>query len=122
MSWQDEWERHARGEYDDCNTAPVSDLLKLVQAGYYGAYYMIWDSIAERSTLQEAGWTLFGALEQDVYYLYRYHAAEALLALMGDETRESVQLSADDDGKAERLAQLARELTERIGARPASIV
>lgn len=119
MSWQDEWERHARGEYDYYNTAPVSDLLERARTGYYGAYYVIWDSIAERSTLQEAGWTLFAVLELDVDYLYRYHAAEALLALMGDETREPVQLSADHEGKAERLAQLARELTARIGARPA---
>jgi hypothetical protein len=118
MTWRDEWEKHAHWELESYDAQPVPDLIKFVKNGYYGTYYVIWDSIARRGTLVEAGWTLFAVLELEVDYLYRYHAAAALLKLMGDEKREPVDLSSTREGIKERLAEVKRELTQRLGPPP----
>jgi hypothetical protein len=115
-NWQEAWEAEARGELDALRARPTSELLELVRAGRFGGYFVLWDAIAERSTLDEAGWPLFTVLASDADYLDRYHCADALLKLLGGETWEPVQLTAGDEQvRQANLAQLRAELERRIG-------
>jgi len=45
------------------------------------------------ATLKEAGWVLFDTLNKKIDYLYRYHCAAALLALLKVSHIQPVQLS-----------------------------
>lgn len=114
-NWQEAWEAHARGELDSLRVRPVTELLDLVRAGRFGGYFVLWDAIAERATLAEAGWQLFAVLLSDADYLDRYHCAAALLKLLGSDTWEPVQLTAgQEEARRARLAQLQAELEHRI--------
>lgn len=115
-NWQDAWEAQARGELDALRARPVAELLGLVRAGRFGGYYVLWDAIAERATLAEAGWALFAVLETDADSLDRYHCADALLRLLGGEAWEPAQLTAgDEQARQAQLAQLRAELERRVG-------
>jgi hypothetical protein len=115
-NWQEAWEAHARGELDGLRARPVPELLSLVRAGRFGGYFVLWDAIAERATLAEAGWPLFAALMSNADYLDRYHCADALLKLLGTRIWEPVLLTAGDgEARQVRLAQLRAELEHRVG-------
>lgn len=115
--WRDTWEQHAEGERRELAVEPVSQLLERLRAGYYGGYYSIWDTVAERSTLEEAGWLLFSVLESGAEYLDRYRCAEALLRLLKSRKWKAVELSAEW-GRGQSLPQIEELLTQRVGPRP----
>jgi hypothetical protein len=86
----------------------------MIAAHRFGEYHTIWRVLAERATLEQAGWLLFSILESDVDYLHRYNGAAALLQMLDDKTWQPVELSADW-GRARTLPQLKRLLEQRVG-------
>lgn len=71
----------------------VSELLGLVGSGRWGLYYTIWYVIAGKASAVEAASPLFEVVSGDGDYLYRYHAAAALIRLTGIGRFEPVDLS-----------------------------
>lgn len=94
---------------------PLPELLEEACRGRFGAYYTIWSVIARKAAVEEAGSVLLGVLESDADYLHRYHAADALLKLLGYDGLQPVDLSADHAMRDENIASVRRELEERIG-------
>lgn len=117
-TWQDRWEAAADDERRRMETRTTAELLADIGEGRYGNYYVIWYVIASRSTVDEAGWTLFRTLAGDADYLYRYHCAAALLQLLGEATWRPVDLSADLPGRGPALAALELRLSGITGDRP----
>jgi hypothetical protein len=118
MSWQDQWEADADDERAAFLAMSMDDLLEAVRLGRYGLYHQIWDVIAQRADLAQAGWVLFDVLERDIDYLHRMPCAEALLILMGDDRYEPVDLAGTHDEVAANVQDLKAVLTARIGSRP----
>jgi len=116
MHWRDEWDQAATAETSRYDALPVASLLEDVRAGRLGDYHTIWYAIAARSTLAESGAVLLEVLESAAPYLVRYHAAAALLRLLGERGVEPVELSAARFPLAENLARLRAEVARRIGA------
>lgn len=115
-SWQDHWEEAAEEEYRRMEGKPVPELLEETCRGRLGAYYTIWKVIARKASLEEAWRVLLSVLESDADYLHRYHAAEALLKLLGNKVLQPVDLSADHTLRDESIACIRRELEDRAGA------
>jgi|GEM_PF-1431577 len=114
--WKEEWERQAKAEREWYDNRPVTDLLEDIRIRKFGDYYNIWYSISARSTLKESGWALIDVLEHRSYdYLYRYHAAAALIYLMDSNRWQPTELSADQaEGFTERLREFKREVMGQI--------
>ncbi len=116
VHWKDRWDEYSKLEREEMESLPPERLLDNVSQGRYGRYYNIWYVIAERSTLEEAGWVLFQVLKKnDIDYLYRYHSAAALIELLGDNEFEPVDLSADHEKIRDNIDRLNIILVERIG-------
>jgi hypothetical protein len=116
--FQERWEAGAKAELAHYAALPVSELLIRIEAGRLGDYYMIWLALAERTTLDEAGWLLFRVLESDLDYFNRYHCATALLTLMGieDPAESAAHYSAHEvHDVATNLNRLRDLIAERIG-------
>jgi hypothetical protein len=109
-NWQDLWEKHAAEERRRMECRPVRELLSEVARGLFGDYYTVWYVIAERASLCEAAWILYGVLESGADYLHRYHCARALLTLMHYDGMEPADLSAEHSGLLENLAALGSML------------
>lgn len=103
--FQADWEREAHAEYEACLRRPPEGLVSDAELGRYGEYYQLWRAIAARATLASAGRVLFDVLHRDDPYLVRYHAAKALLSLLGTTEFEPVDLSGS---RAQRAANLER--------------
>lgn len=116
-TWQDRWEAAADDERKRMEARTTTELLADIGEGRFGIYYVIWYVIASRSTVDEAGWTLFRVLAGEADYLCRYHCAAALLLLMGEATWKPVDLSADHPGRGSALAALELRLSGMTGAR-----
>ncbi len=114
-SWQDHWEKAAEEECRIMEGKPLPELLEEARRGRFGAYYTMWSVIARKATAEEAGSVLLGVLESDADYLHRYHAADALLKLLGYDGLRPVDLSADHSLRDQNIACVRRELEERIG-------
>jgi hypothetical protein len=112
--FQADWEQAAGAEYDGYVAQPVAALIEAARAGRYGEYYQLWRAIGTRATPAEAGWTLLEVLRRDDPYLVRYHAAGALLALLGPQELEPVDLAAERPGRAANLDAVVRILRERL--------
>ncbi|WP_420149062.1 hypothetical protein [Spirosoma sp.] len=120
--WREQYEQAAGKEHNRYTTLSVADMLQRIDQGVYGEYNMIWRTLAEEATLQQAGWTMFRVLQRnEVDYLIRCNCAEALLELLG---RTDVMQTLDEAVKltsgtlVERrpyLTALQQELTERLG-------
>ncbi len=117
-TWQDSWEAFAAKERKTLLDCRVEDLLADIRSGRFGQYYAIWPAVAERATLEQAGWTLLAVLESNAEYLLRYHCAVALLSLLGDGDTAPVDLSGSHDGLRDRLADVSRVIAAVIGPRP----
>ena len=115
VHWKDKWDEYSRLEREEMESRPLERLLEDVRQGRYGKYYNICYVIAERSSLEEAGWTLFQVLKKDIDYLYRYHCAAALIELLGDDEFKPVDLSADLEKIQDNIDRLKMILIERIG-------
>lgn len=111
--WKDIWEQHAQAERETMDRQPLADLLDDARRGRWGNYYNLWDAIADRATLQQAGWILMDVLESAEDYLIRYHCAAALIKLMSRTDVEPVELSADWPSRPERLAHVKADLQQR---------
>jgi hypothetical protein len=117
--WKEQWEDAATDERERLSTTEVEKLLRDVRAGNYGNYYMIWYAIADNATLEQAGWILYNVLTADIDYLYRYHAAAALIQLLGDTHFQAVDLSGNPINIQTHLPKVREMLVQRIGAPPA---
>jgi len=112
--FQAHWERGARAEYDAAMRRPVVELVADARAGRHGEYHQLWRAIAARATLAQAGLVLLEVLRGDYPYLVRYHAADALLALLGTTEFEPVDLSGGRPGEVGRLETVERLLHEGL--------
>lgn len=117
MTWQESWEKAADDERAQYNARPVSDLIAHIQKGWFGNYYSIWHSIAQRATLEQAGWSLFDVLRSNADYLNRYHCAAALLRLLDNRSFEAVNISAEIPDRESNLEAIEHELNNRLGIR-----
>jgi hypothetical protein len=116
--WREQWENAAGEDRKRLDELPVDLLLADVDAGRYGDYYNIWYSIAGRATLDQGGWILFDVLNRRIDYLFRYHAAAALLQLLGETRLKAVDLSGDRPEREDNLRLIESRLRQKIGERP----
>lgn len=112
--WKDLWEQHAAAERAAYDQRPIGDLLQAARSGQVGSYHTLWDAIAARATLEQAGWTLLDVLASRADYLDRYHCAAALLKLLNMPDREPVDFSADWPQTPDRVAELKAALQHRV--------
>jgi len=118
VHWKEIWEKYSAEETARMETTPVEELLEDIRNGHYGQYYSIWRVVARRSSLEEAGRTLFRVLVSDADYLIRYHCAAALLELSGIEDMQPVDLSGDHGGVEDNIELVRRALEDRLGPMP----
>ena len=114
--FQERYERMAGAEYDAYMARSAAELVVDASAGRFGEYYQLWRAIASKATLGEAGRVLLDVVRGPADYLVRYHAADALLALLQTTVFEAVDLTGGRDGGAERLDVVERLLRERLAA------
>jgi hypothetical protein len=114
--FQADWERAAGAEYEAYMGRSAAELVADARAGRYGECYQLWRAIAARATLPLAGQVLLEVLRRDDPYLVRYHAAKALLALLGTAELAPVDLSADRAGQPARLDVVEQMLRARLEA------
>ena len=93
---------------------PIGELLEDARHGRWGSYYNLWDAIADRAMLEQAGWLLMDVLDSNADYLIRYHCAAALIKLMQLTDLEPVHLSADWPTRPGQLARVKTELQRRV--------
>ena len=98
--FQADWERAAGAEYDAYMRRSAAGLVADARAGRYGEFYQLWRAIAVRATLPLAGQVLLEVLRRDHPYLVRYHAAEALVSLLGTIEVAPVRERLDEGGAA----------------------
>ena len=116
--WQDHWDEAAEAERRALRARPVAELLAEVRAGRYGRYYEIWTSLAERSSVAEAGWILYHVLLREEDDLIRYHGAAALLRLLDETALAPADLSAEHARRPELMASVRQRLLDRVGPDP----
>ena len=116
--WREEWEDHAEVDRLRLDNISVERLLNAIRSGQYGDYYNIWYSIAERASLNMAGWVLFDALNKEIDYLHRYHCAAALLSLLKVSHIQPVQLSGENHSPKENIKAVRSLLEKAIGHHP----
>lgn len=112
--FQAHWERGAGAEYDAYMSRTAEELVADARAGRHGEYYQLWRAMAARTTLPQSGPVLLDVLRENSAYLVRYHAAAALLALLGTTEFDPVDLSARRPGEVARLEVIDRLLHERL--------
>jgi hypothetical protein len=110
--FQEQCERDAGAEYNDYMRRSAAGLIADAKAGRYGELYQLWRAIAARATLPLAGRVLLEVLHRDDPYLVRYHAAEALLALLGTTELEPIDLAESRADRAANLETVGRMLEE----------
>ncbi len=104
--WRKQYEDAAEEQAKRFRRRSTEDLLKAIRQRKTGDYYVIWYELAKREPTAEVCWLLYEVLRSDRPYLDRYHCAAALLALLGCQEFEEVELSADwpvVDGNLTRL-------------------
>ena len=109
----DDWEREADAEYEAYLRRPPEALVSDAEYGRYGEYYQLWRAIAARATLASAGKVLLDVVHRDDPYLVRYHAAKALLTLLGTTELQPVDLSGNRPRRAANLERVSEMLRER---------
>ena len=112
------WENAADAELESYLRRSAAGLIAEARAGRYGDYYQLWRAIAARATLPLAGPVLLKVLWSDADYLVRYHAASALLSLLGRTDLEAVDLAANRAGQDARLAAVEQMVRERCEPPP----
>ena len=113
--FQERWEQQAGAEFEQYVGRPAAALVADVQAGRYGEHYQLWRALAARATLAEAGGPLVGVLRGRAPYLVRYHAAAALLELLGSHEVHPVDLAADRPQRAAAIDAIEAALRDRLG-------
>ncbi|MBK7972973.1 MAG: hypothetical protein IPK07_06725 [Deltaproteobacteria bacterium] len=115
--FQRQYEIESEKERAGYDREPIGALLGRIRARRLGGQYQLWYAIAARASLAEAGWLLFDFVSGDAEYLDRYHAANALLALLGWTDLEAADLTVAHRSPEKHLAAARGELERRIGAR-----
>ena len=110
------WERAAEAEFEAYLRRSAAELVADAGAGRYGDFYQLWRAIAARSTLSLAGPVLLEVLRSEAPYLVRYHAATALLSLLGSADLTPVDLAADRTGQDARLEAVEQMVRARLDA------
>lgn len=104
--WRKQYEDAAEAQAGRFARFSDARLLEAIRRRETGDYYVIWYEVAKRKPTAEACWLLYEVLLSDRSYLDRYHAAAALLALLGCAEFEPVALSAEWPVVADNLARL----------------
>ena len=112
--FQAHWERAAHAELEAYMRRSAAGLVADARAGRYGDYYQLWRAIGARATLPLAGPVLLDVLRSDADYLVRYHAAAALLSLLGSADLDPVDLAADHAGQDVRLEAVEQMVREHL--------
>lgn len=108
--WKTAWEDAADAEQKRLDSMAVEDLLEMVKNGDYGSFYGIWSSIANRATVEQAGFILLEVLHGDSWYTLRANCAQALLKLMNEDEIRAVDLTADRPDQDEFLQKIEKKL------------
>ena len=120
--WKEQYEDAAGDEKKRLSNTDVESLLQNVRQGQYGDYRQIWYALAEKATLEQAGWTLYTVLASPIDYLHRYHAAAALLKLLEksgvNSGFEPVQLSGNPIFIRDNLPKVRDILVQKLGTPP----
>ncbi len=114
--FQRRYEQDGDDEYRRYAAMRPQALIDLVRAGRFGEQYTIWRVIGDTSSLELAGWVLFGVIDSGVDYLNRYHAASALLKLLRAPDLEAPDLTVNTPKRLENLAAVRRALETRLGS------
>jgi hypothetical protein len=113
--FQEDWQQAADAEYALYVAEDSDVLIRQVKDRRYGECYQLWRAIPVVATLQDAGSVLIEVLRRDSEeYLIRYHAAAALLKLIGTSTFEPADLSAEHPQRAANLDTVEELLRERL--------
>jgi hypothetical protein len=113
--FQEDWQQAADAEYDRYLAMTGDALIREVKDRRYGECYQLWRAIPAVATLPEAGWVLLDVLRRgSEEYLTRYHAAAALLELLGTASFEPADLSAEHRQRAANLDTVEEILRERL--------
>lgn len=112
MNWQEMWEEYALLERKRYEAMDTDSLLSDVSAGLWGSYYTIWYVTADRVPASEAAPVLLKVLRTDSDYLFRYHAASALLQVTGIHKFTAVDLSGDQPEMAANINEIETLLRE----------
>ncbi|MCD4706857.1 MAG: hypothetical protein K8S62_03880 [Candidatus Sabulitectum sp.] len=113
MHWKEMWDKYAANEREMYLKEDVSTLLERIRGGFYGRYYTIWYAVAERATAKQAADVLYLVLKKNIDYLYRYHAAAALIKLLGISNVTPVDLSGNHGDLEKELVSLADIMREK---------
>ena len=116
-TWKDHYNDFAQKEREYIRQMPIENILADVKNKRYGQYYTVWEIIAQKSTLEEAGMILIEVLEQDIDYLIRMNCASyALLKLMPDCPFSAADLGGDHDEVKSNVAKLKAILQSRFNS------
>jgi hypothetical protein len=96
-------------------TRTVAELLTAVAERRFGDFHAIWDAIAEKATLEQAGWPLARVLRSDAPPGHRIAAADALLQLLPGTGLFPVDIAGDRPAQDLYLDDLEDELRRRVG-------
>lgn len=116
--FQRQYEHEAGKERAGYDREPIGALLERVRSRRLGGHYQLWYAIGARASLAEAGWLLFEFVSGPDEYLDRYHAATALLTILGRSDLEAADLTVAHRSPETHLADVRAELERRVGARP----
>ena len=114
-TWQDYYEEACQQERANFQQLPIETILESVKAHRYGAYYTVWEVIAQKASLEEAAPILLEVLERDIDYLIRMNCVEyALLKLMPNCPFSAADLGGDHAEVPKNLAKLKTLLVQTI--------
>lgn len=114
--WHDAYEDAAEAEARRWREASDAALLGAIRAGQTGDYFTLWTEASRRPRTPALCWALFDVLTRPARpYLERYHAAAALLELLGSTVFEAVELSAPWPEVPANLQRMQAIVTETVG-------
>lgn len=109
-NWQDAWEWHAQQTSNTLYDLSEDELLELLEARHFDAYYSLWSVVKAKCTPQKAALPLLAILTEYPDDLVRYHCADALFGLLGLEHLVELRQDAqwEHGARPEALAYLAK--------------
>ena len=114
-TWQDYYEDAAQQERERIQDMSIDTILENVKNNRYGQYYVVWEIIARKATLKQAGLILHSVLERDINYLIRMNCAEyALLKLMPDCPFSAADIGGTHPEVKENVAKLKELLLKEL--------
>ncbi len=120
MGWREEWEKQAKETYNELDKLSEEELLELVKNNRTDFFFIIWDVIAKKGTLKNAGLVLWNFLKDnpgEELDLPRYHCAGALFILLGmpdPDSENELRCRVQWNHKGEKKRQEALEELRKI--------